>query len=325
MEARRLSDEMKVASTNSSLKDANLGIIQALDALGYNEAAEEVYGCNYSEWKKLHSRKASEAQMQALESNKPIQAQHDKISLQTRAEKPASQEEPGQSSTRPPIIVNNDILSNVCCQDVEGLPASTIPPQSTSLTPSCTPPTGEIKLSVGILTVSDRAFENLYPTGDLSGPAVETAVHANIRRLKSSYDENHSKILCTVIQKSIVPDDFENITTTLSAWTTSTDEMSSCNLIFTTGGTGFSKRDITPEATRSFVDQECQGLMAWASSECMLKESQLMASLSRGTAGIVNNRTMIVNLPGNPGGVAHLVDILFPLLLHAVKDFESDD
>merc|ERR1719232_1798217 len=107
MEARRLSDEMKVASTSSSaLKGANLGIIQALDALGYNEAAEEVYGCDYSEWKKLHARKASEAQLQAFESSKPIQAQHDKNVLQTRAEKLASRGELGQSSTHPPVNQN---------------------------------------------------------------------------------------------------------------------------------------------------------------------------------------------------------------------------
>ena len=81
-----------------------------------------------------------------------------------------------------------------------------------------------------------------------------------------------------------------------------------------------SARDVTPEATRAVLTLECAGLMHFVTSEC--SQQQPLASLSRGTAGI-RNHTVIANLPGNPKGVAEVVPLLLPLLVHAVADLHG--
>jgi len=226
------------------------------------------------------------------------------------------------------------LLSDVCCQDVDAVVASSSTDvaqsngntnkglqQSSSIASGYQappPPTGELDLKVGILTVSDRASKNEYTTGDLSGPAVEQSVKYNVDVLNGI--GSAVAISCVVAEKSIVPDDVDEIGEVLKRWSGKGSQSASCNLIFTTGGTGFAPRDVTPEATLAILDCECQGLMSWVSNECTVE--QPLATLSRGTAGICGN-SIIVNLPGNPGGVSQVMNLLFPLLVHAVKDMST--
>lgn len=104
-------------------------------------------------------------------------------------------------------------------------------------------------------------------------------------------------------------------------WSSKEDKDVCCDIIFTSGGTGFSPRDVTPEATLPILDRECTGLMSWVSGVC--STIQPLAALSRGTAGIRND-TMIVNLPGNPRGVHETMSVVFPIVLHAVCDLQQN-
>lgn len=303
-------------------------IINSLDSYGYDEAAQYVYGCTYQEWKKRHQKKATEEQMERYNKSKGIHAQHNKDVLATRSLSPYTaslndnqkvqicykeQQQPAQSSS---------ILSDVCCQDVDSTIVASSPMvgiATTSQLSSPRPPRGSMRLKVGILTVSDRAAANLYETGDLSGPAVESAVSSQIDQMNLSFTD--VQISIANVQKQIVPDEKNTIKDVLIEWSASNNTApQSCDLIFTTGGTGFSTRDVTPEATLGVLERECQGLMSYAS--IVLTAKQPLATLSRAAAGTRGN-TLIVNLPGNPLGATQVVEILLPLLLHAVKDMHT--
>lgn len=119
-----------------------------------------------------------------------------------------------------------------------------------------------------------------------------------------------------VVEKIIVSDDFENLRQTLYALT----ENEEANLIITTGGTGFSERDNTPEATRAVIEREAQGI-----SEAMRYETMKntpLAMLSRGVCGIRNGK-LIINLPGSPKGVVECFEVIKPVLPHAVNLIEG--
>lgn len=213
-----------------------------------------------------------------------------------------------------------NIRSNVCCQDLDAVsPPSFVSgysiqkdntSSSTSIVP---PPVGDILLRIGVLTVSDRCFTDQYDSGDLSGPAVLESIHSTIQKL-NSLDSSDSKISYDIVQRDVVPDERNWITKTLNKWSMQ------CNMIFTTGGTGFAPRDVTPEATTDMLDTECHGLMTWASIVC--SSTQKLAPLSRGTAGI-RGKCIVVNLPGSPTGCAQVTTLLLPLLIHAVNDMNS--
>lgn len=119
-----------------------------------------------------------------------------------------------------------------------------------------------------------------------------------------------------VHEKIIVSDDFDELRNTLFVLT----EREDVNLIITTGGTGFAKRDNTPEATRAVIEKEANGL-----AEAMRYETAKInpkAILSRGVCGIRNN-TLIINLPGSPKGVTECFEVLKPVLNHAVNLLEG--
>lgn len=325
VEARKLSDSGDIENTAA--------VKQALDALGYDEAAQYVYGMGYDEWKKRHLKDASDEQMKRFNESTPIQAHHDKNLLERRTAKPSKRISSAQlelsDKVAGPGTGTSSILSDVCCQDVEDAVASkTNVPSSYSLTPETTstktarrvaafqpppPPVGGISFTLAVLTVSDRASANLYESGDLSGPAVIQSVESIIEKLSTK----ESPVAFKVVAKSTVPDEVERIQEQLKAWCENTGQV---DLIFTTGGTGFAPRDVTPEATRATLDRECTGLLSFVATEC--SAVQPLASLSRGTVGL-RGRTFIANLPGNPKGVEQMMPTLLPILLHAMNDLNN--
>lgn len=155
-------------------------------------------------------------------------------------------------------------------------------------------------MRIGILTISDRSA--LGERSDLSGPAIEEEIVTQGWMIS---------------KREIIPDDLPKIKNTLLAWIQSGE----IDVILTTGGTGFSSRDVTPEATKAVVDREAPGL-AEAMRAVSLKVTP-HAMLSRASAGI-RERTLIVNLPGSPRAAVENLRVILPVLNHAV-DLLSDD
>mmetsp|Transcript_51879 Transcript_51879/g.110242 ORF Transcript_51879/g.110242 Transcript_51879/m.110242 type:complete len:562 (-) Transcript_51879:98-1783(-) len=336
VEARNISDRISADNEMASFfPEQQRRTLNSLDSFGYDEAAQYVYGCNYPEWKKRHQKKATGEQLERYNESKRLHAKHDKEMLATRSSFISSDKSnsSGRGENKQLCIKEptqqSSLLSDVCCQDVETLasPTGGVTQSTIASREIPRPPRGDLKLKVGILTVSDRAASNAYESGDLSGPAVEMALTGQIDQTNSNYKDQN--IAVTHIEKQIVADEIPDIKGVLLHWsgkaTGSKDEAESpsqtpYDLIFTTGGTGFARRDITPEATLSVLDRDCQGLMSWASME--LAGTQPLATLSRAVAGTCGD-TLIVNLPGNPTGAAQVLNILFPLLIHAIKDLRG--
>ncbi len=114
---------------------------------------------------------------------------------------------------------------------------------------------------------------------------------------------------CEVLGVEVLPDDAAAIESRLRALVA--DDV---RFVFTTGGTGLTPDDVTPEATRAVIEREAPGLQ-----QAMLLEGlrhEPLALLSRGASGIAG-RTLIVNLPGNPKAVEQLFGVLAPALAHA--------
>jgi molybdopterin adenylyltransferase len=150
-------------------------------------------------------------------------------------------------------------------------------------------------LRFGILISSDRASRGERP--DLSGPALVDLIMAKG---------------WTVTRTIIVPDEMEVIRKTLADWV----DGGQMDIILTTGGTGFSPRDVTPEATNLVIDRLAPGL-----AEAMRIESRKVtphAILSRAVAGM-RGRVLIINLPGSPKAAIENIQVLLPVLAHAME------
>ena len=153
----------------------------------------------------------------------------------------------------------------------------------------------------GILTVSDRSSRGERP--DVSG-----------RLLVNQVESMGWKVLWL----DVVPDEIEEIEAALIQWADSGE----IDVILTTGGTGFNARDVTPEATRNVIQRETPGL-----AEAMRFESLKItphAMLSRSTAGI-RGQTLIINLPGSPKAALENLDVVIPIIPHAIQLLREDE
>ena len=152
----------------------------------------------------------------------------------------------------------------------------------------------------GILTLSDRSSRG--ERADASGPALIAVIQG----------EGWS-----VVKQEVLPDEQTAIREILAAWADSSE----LDVILTTGGTGFSPRDVTPEATRAVIQREAPGL-----AEAMRAASLRVtphAMLSRVVTGI-RGKTLIINLPGSPRGAVENFQVIIPVLPHAVQLLRED-
>jgi len=156
-------------------------------------------------------------------------------------------------------------------------------------------------ISAGVITVSDKGSRG--EREDKSGIEIVNALEGLGIRV------SHTRI---------IPDEVELITQALLEYA----DTKQLDLIFTTGGTGVSPRDVTPDATLQVIDKEVPGM-----AEAMRRESAVItphAMISRAVAGI-RGRSLIINLPGSPRGVRENLAVVLPALRHAVEKIKGDD
>jgi len=155
-------------------------------------------------------------------------------------------------------------------------------------------------IRAAVVTVSDRSFRKERSDG--SGPAVAALL---------------ASLPASVEQRVVIPDEVEFIRRTLRHFS----DVLGLDLVVTTGGTGVAPRDVTPEATREVLDREIPGMAEAMRAGSLRKLSTAM--LSRAVAG-VRGRTLIVNLPGSPGGARENLEEILSVIPHAVGKIRDE-
>jgi molybdopterin adenylyltransferase len=158
-------------------------------------------------------------------------------------------------------------------------------------------------MKIGRLTISDRASAGIY--ADKSGPEIE-----NVLREYLGNDAQFESL--------IVPDEVEKISTALKNFA----DGGRCDLVVTTGGTGISARDVTPEATRAVLEKELPGFGEVMRIQSFAKVKT--AILSRAVAG-TRGACLILNLPGKPSAVRECLEILAPAIREGLAHLRGDD
>jgi molybdenum cofactor synthesis domain-containing protein len=156
------------------------------------------------------------------------------------------------------------------------------------------------QIRAAILTVSDRSARG--ERADLSGPAL-----ASWLGQKS----------VAVAHTAILPDEPDTISAQLTEWADS----GACDLVVTTGGTGVSPRDRTPEATLRVLDFTIPGLAEAMRADSLKRTPH--AALSRAVAG-VRKQALIINLPGSPDGALENLATIWPAIVHAIEKIHGD-
>ena len=157
------------------------------------------------------------------------------------------------------------------------------------------------QITAGVLTISDRCTRG--EAEDTSGPALVELVE--------------QKLGAKVITAGCVPDEPGIIREALTDWAQNFRP----DLILTTGGTGLSPRDVTPEATKHILEREHPGLIQLMQLRCYQKTP--MTFLSRGVAGTCG-KSLIINLPGSRKGAVECLEALLDVLPHAVSTLRGD-
>jgi molybdenum cofactor synthesis domain-containing protein len=153
----------------------------------------------------------------------------------------------------------------------------------------------------GVVTVSDKGSRG--EREDLSGKEV---VHMLM------------DVSIAISETVIIPDEQDQIKETLI----DLSDRKHLDLIVTTGGTGVSPRDVTPDATKEIIDKEIPGMAEAMRQESLKKTPHAM--ISRAVTGI-RGRTLIINLPGSPRGVRENLSVILPAIKHALEKISGDE
>ena len=156
-----------------------------------------------------------------------------------------------------------------------------------------------MSMKFGIICISDRCYRK--ECEDKSGPAIADCV----------------KSLCDESVYRLVPDEKDMIAKAICELADSEN----CEVIFTTGGTGFAPRDVTPEATKAVIEKEVPGISEAIRAKSL--EITDRAMLSRAVSGI-RGKSLIINLPGSPKAVRESVEVVLPVLPHAVETLSGN-